>query len=248
MEIRRLSPPGCGPVFKYLVEKHEELETIRIRLYSKRGTEDEKDIVLTIFFNLNLRSVYIHNMRNTGDIVGRLPSTLPNIEKLVMTSWRSLSDQGLIEILYMSRSSLRELDLSYSNITGVGVEEGVNSLPNLEVLKLSLCKNLTGGGLNEILRLSGIKLRVLYVSFTNITGKGVKEGVSLPMLEELNLKWCEQLTDSGLLEILSISGIRLKTVWLWGTRISTAVRSTLCTQYPSVELKWGPEEGFTEYL
>ena len=116
----------------------------------------------------------------------------------------------------------------------------------LEELNLRWCEQLTDSGLLEILSITG-KLRVLDVSCTDITGHGFKDGVSLPMLEELNLRWCQQLTDSGLLKILSISGIRLKTVWLWGTRISTVVRSTLCTQYPSVELKWGPEE-YPEYL
>ena len=239
MEIHGFFPPGCGPVFKYLVEKHEEMETISIVLYGVRSREDEEDILLTIFSNINLRSVNIYNMWNTYVIIGRLPSTLPNLEKLVLTGWRSLSDLGLVEILNRSRSNLRELDLHYSNITGVGVEEGVNSLPNLEVLKLDWCFNLTDGGFKEILRVSGCKLCVLDVSCTLITGQGFKEGVSLPMLEELDMGVCGQLTDSGLQEILSITGIKLKTVWLCGTRISTAVRSTLCTQYPSVQFIHG---------
>ena len=250
--------PGCGPVLKYLFKKHEELETISIYLDRERCAEDEKDIVLTIFSNLNLRYITIYEMEITEDIVGCLPSTLPNLEKLAL-NWTSLSYQGLIEILNRSEN-IRELDLSHSKITGVGVEEGVNSLPNLEVLNLTWCDNLPDGGLKEILRLSGNKLRVLDVSGTIITGQGFKEGVSLPMLEELNLGGCEseQLTDSDLLEILSISGRRLKTVNLSlsahhyiytetssGVRssgiqcnLSAGVRSTLRTLYPSVQFKY----------
>ena len=48
------------------------------------------------------------------------------------------------------------------NITGVGVEDGVNSPPNLETLKLSSCLNPTD--LKKILRISGSKLRHLDVS------------------------------------------------------------------------------------
>ena len=88
--------------------------------------------------------------------------------------------------------------------------------------------------MEEILIISGIKLRVLDVSCTNITGKGFKDGVSLPMLEELDLVVCDQLTDSSFLEILCISGNRLKTVDLSYSRIATALRSTLSSQYPSV--------------
>ena len=73
---------------------------------------------------------------------------------------------------------------------------------------LRYCFNLTDGGLKEILRLSDNKLRALDVSWNNITGQGFKEGVPLPMLEELHLDECE-LTDSGLLEILITSGNRL---------------------------------------
>ena len=213
MEISWLNPPGCGPVFKYLVEKHKELETVSIGLCGERSREDEEDIVLTIFSNINLRSISLHflsisnlnlrsitirNIKSSGDLFSCLPSTLPNLEKLVLTNWRSLTNQGIIEILNRSRSNLRGLDLSHSGITGVGVEEGVNSLPNLEVLNLSKCDNLTDGGLKEILRLSGNKLRVLDVSWTKITGQGFKGVVSFPMLEELNLFRCIQLTDSEL--------------------------------------------------
>jgi len=105
-------------------------------------------------------------MANTGDIIGRrpLPSAFPNLEKLKLTLWYSLSDQGLVEILNRSGSDLRDLDLSRSRISGVGVEEGVNSLPNLEVLNLYFCYMLTDGGLKEFLRLSGCTEPVLLVN------------------------------------------------------------------------------------
>ena len=309
------------------------------------------DIGLTVFSNINLRSVTMYNMWNTEDIIGRLPSGLPNLQKLVLTCWRALSDQRLIEILNRSRSNLRELylcylpgveeevnslpnlekltlfscknltnrglkeilrisrnlrelDLSYSKITGVGIEEGVNSLPNLETLNLNeciyltdgglkdflrlfgcklkvldisqtnitgqgfkdevislpmleklnmgCCYNLTDGGLKETLRISGSSIRVLDVSATNITEQGFQDGVSLPMLEELNLEECDQLTDSGLLEILSITGSRLKGVNVYGTnnyiQISTTVKNALCTQYPSVQFKFEYDEPWMDHF
>ena len=235
-----MSSPGCGPVFKYLFKKHEKLETISIGFENEeRCAEDNKDIVLIVFSNINLRSISIANVQYTGDILGCLPNTLPNLEELVLTSWMSLSDQGLCEILNRSEN-IRELELFGSNITGVGVEEGVNSLPNLEVLNLSCCYNLTDGGLKEILRLSGCTLRVLDLRHTHITGQGFQEGVSLPMLEELYLGGCRQLTDSGLLEILSNTGSRLKTVDVYGLepiyllQLSTQLR----TQYPSIKFTY----------
>ena len=38
----------------------------------------------------------LDNGWNTGDIFGRLPSTLPSLENLVLILWRLLSGQGLV--------------------------------------------------------------------------------------------------------------------------------------------------------
>ena len=278
-------------MFNYLVEKHEELESIGIGFVEHEGTEENKDqdeIVLTSLSHDNLKSISIHGMKNTGDITGRLPSTLPNLEKLQLTDWHKLSNKGLMKILRRYRSNLRELKLDGSNITGVGIKRGVRYLPNLETLKLdswilgiltndglveilsisgsklryldvswtsitgvgleervkslpnletlimSGCEELSNGGLVEILRISGSKLRYLDVSWTSITGVGFKEGVkSLSMLEKLVLLECE-LSKEGLLEILSIAGNRLKTVQLYGNNFSHKITKTLRLQYPSV--------------
>ena len=64
-------------------------------------------------------------------------------------------DNGLIEILRISRIELKDLNMSDSCITGIGVKEGVKALPNLATLKLSHCFNLANEGLVEILSISG---------------------------------------------------------------------------------------------
>ena len=65
----------------------------------------------------------------------------------------TLTDTGLKEILRISRSNLRYLNLSYTPITGVGVEEGVKYLHMLETLILNECRQLNHKGLTEILRM-----------------------------------------------------------------------------------------------
>jgi len=62
-----LIPAGCGLVFSYLFWKHEELETVSIGLCGVRGREDEMVILLTIFSNLNLRSITIRNIKSSED-------------------------------------------------------------------------------------------------------------------------------------------------------------------------------------
>ena len=160
------------------------------------------------------------------------------LEQLNLSECDNLTDGGLKEILRRSGSSIRVLDVSYTNITGQGFMDGV-SLPMLEELNLSGCRNLTDGGLKEIIRISGSIIRVLDVSRTRITGQGFKDGVSLPMLDQLNLIRCRSLTDSGILEILSITGNRLQIVNVAVClNLSTALRSTLSSQYPSVQFKY----------
>ena len=283
LAIYPLITPGCGPVFNYLVEKHKELESISIEFVGHEDTDENKDqdeIVLTTLSHNNLKSITIYGMKNTGDITGRLPSTLPNLEKLELPDWYKLSnkglmkilrryssnlrelkldgsnitgvgikrgvrslpqleilnlancekliDNGLVEILSISGKKLRYLDVSYTSITGVGLEERVKSLPNLETLIMADCDELSNGGLVEILRISGSKLRYLDVSWTSVTGVGFKDGVkSLPMLENLKLVFCDELTEEGLQEILSTAGNRLKILCVNGERISAVCIETL---------------------
>ena len=74
-------------------------------------------------------------------------------------------------MLTISRSKLRDQDLSSDrSITGIGLKYGVKSLPNLKILSLDSCINLSNGGLVEILSISGNKLRYINVSRTIITG------------------------------------------------------------------------------
>jgi len=64
------------------------------------------------------------------------------------------------------------------------------------------CEQLTNKGLLQILQLCGITLRSLDLSRTDITGENLSEYKgTLPCLENLNMRDCEQLTNKGLLQI-----------------------------------------------
>ena len=216
----------------YLMAKHEELETIGLGFlgedrsiysykYDQKSTETGNKIVLTLFSNVNLKIITIHDFKQTGNIFDRLPRNLPNLEILNLRYWYKLVDNEVIEILSRSKQNLRVLSLNCSSITGIGLEEGVNSLPNLEKLILKGCKNLKDEGLKEILKISGSKLRVLDLSDTDITGIGLEEGdYCLTSLETLNLANCQELTDGGLVKILRISGSKLIVLTLADTNIT----------------------------
>lgn len=123
--------------------------------------------------------------------------SFPNQESLNLTGCRNLTDEGLVEILKISGSKIRRLNLSQTRITGTGFHHaGVKSLAYLETLKRSGCSKLTDGGLAEMVRKPKSELGDL----------NLKQAKSLPCLETLNLSYCYKLTGEGLGEILTISG------------------------------------------
>ena len=61
---------------------------------------------------------------------------------------------------------MKVLDLSYSKITGIGIEERLEFLTHLDTLRLCGCRELTDEGMAEFLIVSGVKLRNLDLSRT----------------------------------------------------------------------------------
>ena len=187
-------------------------------------------------YRSNLRELKLDCSNITGVGIKRGVKSLPNLESLTLISCSNLENGELVEILSISGSKLRYLDVSYTSIPGLGLDKIFKSLPNLETLIMNGCKELSNRELLEILSISGSKLRYLDVSWTSITGVGFKNGVkSLPMLENLWLAFCDELTEGGLLEILSTAGNRLKTVHVNG---ETVAEETLRSQYPSIHFNF----------
>ena len=81
-----------------------------------------------------------------------------------MKGCTELTDGGIKDILRVSGSKLRGLDVSATGITGIGLLDGAISLTMLEKLSMKDCHHLTDGGIKDILRVFGSKLRVLDVS------------------------------------------------------------------------------------
>ena len=225
---------GFGPVLKYLIENHQELESISIsfpEIYNlNQGDQDmnlaDEDMILQIIFlTISLRSITVDGIKSHGEILSPYPAfTLFSLEKLILKNCFQLTDKGLYKMLNISGSKLIELELSQcAKITGIGLTEEVKSLPRLEILKVENCIR-TDTGLHELLSISGSKLKELDLCGSSITGEGFKEGVrSLPNLEILRICWCHYLTDRGLREILEISGRYLNELRLCYTTEITGI-------------------------
>ena len=97
------------------------------------------------------------------------------------------------------------LDLSFTAVTDAGLKELVK-LQKLQVLNLSLCKNVTDNGLKELAELKG--LQVLDLRLTAVTDVGLKELARSKELQVLYLTKCEGVTDVGLKKLAGLQGLQ----------------------------------------
>lgn len=240
LEISVFPLAGCGPVFKYLTEKHQELKTMNIdAVYSLSSfVEDEDEILLSVFSVINMRTVYITGIRmTTGEVLAQLRVGIPNLEKLNLVKCSALTDLGIYEILRISGTSLRELSLAKSCLTGIKLKNKEVSLVNLEKLDLQGCSYLTNIGLWNIIRIYGENLKELNLSETIITGIFPEQGrVCLPNLEKLNLHKCSRFTDKGLERILSMCGSNLRELDLSETGLVECTFESDTVELPNIEI------------
>ena len=168
-----------------------------------------------------LKSLDLSETNITGENLPEFKGTLPCLENLNLISCKQLTDNGLLLILQLCGSTLRSLDIQYANITGENLSEFKGNLPCLENLNFGCCRQLTENGLLQFLKVCGSTLTSLDIEDTNITGENLSDYmITLPYLENLNLLYCEQLTDKGLLQILQLCGITLRFLNISETNIT----------------------------
>ena len=167
-----------------------------------------------------LRSLDISGAFINGENLSENKGTLPCLENLNMRNCFKLTNKGLLQLLQLCGSTLRSLDISGAFITGENLSKYKGTLPCLENLNMIFCKQLTDRGLLQILQLCKSTLR-LSIGFTNITGENLSEYKgTLPCLENLNMKYCEQLTDKGLLQILQLCKSTLRSLNIHCTNVT----------------------------
>ena len=156
----------------------------------------------------------------SGENLSEYKGTLPCLEKLNMRDCDYLTDNGLLQFLQLCGSTLRSLIISGTDITGENLSEYKGTLPCLENLDMRYCQ-LTDRELVQIFKLCGSTLRSLDLSDTNITGENLSEYKgTLPCLENLELSYCHQLTDRGLVQIFQLCGSTLRSLDISYTRIT----------------------------
>ena len=124
---------------------------------------------------------------------------------------RTINNDWFLQILEQCGSTLKSLTLKDSIITGEILIKYKGTLPCLENLNMSYCKQLTNKGLLQILQLCESTLRSLDISYIDIN-----------IINGEYLSVCRQLTDKGLLQILQLCGSTLRSLDISGTNITGA--------------------------
>ena len=161
------------------------------------------------------------NGKVTGDGLRGLARQFPDLECLGLQNCSKLTESGLVNMLKMSGSKLKELSLAGNQLTGDELEELALQFPHLEVLGLHSCSKLTETGLINILQMCGEQLKDLQLAGSKVTGEALG-GLAdkFPHLKILGLQNCSQVTETGLVNLLLMSGREIQELYLAGNQLT----------------------------
>lgn len=139
----------------------------------------------------------------------------------------------LTEQAVVSPRKFRHLDLSRcSQLTDKGVKCLAGKVPSLCGLQLSYCEELTDDALTGILEstphMTHLNLEEVD-HLSNSTLQNLAKSPCAPNLQHLNISYCENLGDSGMLQVLK-SCPKLHTVFMDNTRVSDLVLTEAAAQ------------------
>ena len=206
---------------EYLVKKHPEILMFQLGKEKTWKTSKLTSTGLNGILSLPSLSSLIINRRNEfiSEINVNIVST--QLHTLQLTCNKTLNNDLFLQLLEQCGRTLKSLTLENSNITGEILIKYKGTLPCLENLKMTDCEQLTNKELLQILQLCGSTLRSLDISNTNITGENLSEYKgTLPCLENLNMRYCKQLTYKGLLQILQLCRSTLRFLDISGTSVT----------------------------
>lgn len=185
-------------------------------------------VAICVLVSMEPRRRAVARLYELGARVGTMPVYVPDRGPIVAWKQRLLADSSMgRRVRYLAAveeisfygddiydrdlallSNFPELRILYLEHTSIS-DDGLCLLSGLSDLR-SLCLEwtaITDAGLKHLQRLP--RLRRLNLCFTKITGRGFSGFKSADALEELDLSYCENLTDEGLLELRNFKNLRI---------------------------------------
>lgn len=175
----------------------------------------------------------------------------PHLKHLYIGGLPTLKDEDLK--LLTPLKELRFLGISRSEFTD-NCFQYLTALDNLDTLKCSKNKKITGSGLTELYKLPKLKrltlsynqlshrgwknlpglktLKTLSVRKSNIEDQDLTYLSQMPSLKKLDISFCENLTDRGLKKLTNLK--KLELLYIFNCpRISTEAKSSLAKALPN---------------
>ena len=168
--------------------------------------------------------------------ISSLTTTLPNLEDLDISKCRDITETGFISLLNIVGARLRKLNMSWLGISLSEISSLTTTLPNLEDLDISKCRDITETGFISLLNIVGARLRKLNMSWLGISLSEISSlTTTLPNLEDLDISKCRDITETGFISLLNIVGARLRKLNMSSLPISLSEISSLTTTLPNLE-------------
>ena len=184
-----------------------------------------------------LKILDLSNNKVSFSEVGSMTRTLPSLEELNLQRCLNLTDARLSTFLNKLGESLKILNLSFTNLSFSSVEYLTKTFPVLEELYMKGCTQPIDAGLITFFNKIGESLKILDLSYTELSFSSVDYMTGIfPRLEKLNLMYCEEMTDEGLMAFLNKVGENLKILYLNRTKVSFLYVELLTSTYPELEV------------
>jgi hypothetical protein len=172
----------------------------------------------------------------------------PQLENVTLACCNQLTDATLIA-LGQRCHNLREIDMTYSKMTRVGLNAIAAGCPLLQVVRASKCGDV-GPGIETIARHCP-RLRVLHAEHTSMPAEAVLAlAECCPLLESVELSFCEKVDNGAIIALvrgcpaLQSLGIADTSVTEHGLR---AIREHCAhLRYLEVEESMFPDETFDD--
>ncbi|EKF39143.1 hypothetical protein MOQ_000636 [Trypanosoma cruzi marinkellei] len=136
-----------------------------------------------------VRVLALRNTHLTSEKLGLLPQKCRHVEQLSLCMSSSVSCTRFLR--HRSLCALRDLDLSYTQVTEEGMHRDVSRLKKLSRLSLEGCRKIEG--LQWLRALT--QLRELDLGYSSVTDDSLTALRFCPELVRLDLQWCGRITS-----------------------------------------------------
>ncbi|EAN99124.1 hypothetical protein C3747_54g154 [Trypanosoma cruzi] len=137
----------------------------------------------------DVRALVLRNTHLTSEKLGLLPQKCRHVERLSLCMSSSVSCTRFLR--HRSLCALRDLDLSYTQVTEEGMYRDVSKLNKLSRLSLEGCRKIES--LQWLRALN--QLRVLDLGYSSVTDDSLTALRFCPELAKLDLQWCGRITS-----------------------------------------------------